>query len=105
MKEEFLHHIWQYQLWNTLDLKTINSDIIEVKKVGDHNTNSGPDFLNTQLKIANFLWAGNVEIHKKSSDWNRHNHQKDTAYNNVILHVVFLHDKIIYLQPVFLLKK
>ncbi|MBC8266277.1 MAG: DUF2851 family protein [Flavobacteriales bacterium] len=96
MKEEFLHHVWKHQLWNTMDLNTINNETIIVKKIGQYNRNSGPDFLNSQIIINEQLWVGNVEIHKKSSDWEKHKHQNDAAYNNVILHVVFRNDKKIF---------
>ncbi|GAA4107820.1 DUF2851 family protein [Aquimarina addita] len=64
-----------------------------LQRTGDHNqSNSGPDFFNAQLTIDNQIWAGTVEIHKKSSDWYVHHHEKDSAYDNVILHVVWEDD-------------
>ena len=93
MKEEFLHYVWQFQLLNTVDLKSIAGDTIQVLKVGDKNTNAGPDFFNGKVKIGNTVWAGNIEIHINSSDWNNHKHQNDSAYDNVILHVVLNHDR------------
>lgn len=93
--EDFLHYIWNFKLFNTLDLKTSNNETIQIIKSGQHNTDAGPDFFNAQIKIGNTTWAGNVEIHIKSSDWDKHQHQKDTAYDNVILHVVYENDKII----------
>jgi hypothetical protein len=96
MKESFLHYLWQYQLFKKSDLSThLNEDLIIVKS-GIHNQNSGPDFLEAKLRIADQLWAGSVEIHLKSSDWYVHHHETDTAYDNVILHVVWEDD-----MPVF----
>ena len=91
-KEDFLHYIWKFKRFKSQDLITTNGESVQIIKVGLHNQDSGPDFFNAQLKIGNTIWAGNVEIHLKSSDWNAHNHQKDSAYNNVILHVVFEHN-------------
>lgn len=88
-KEDFLHYIWKFKRFKTQDLVTTNGESIHIIKVGLHNQDSGPDFFNAQLKIGNTTWVGNVEIHLKSSDWNAHQHQKDKAYNNVILHVVY----------------
>jgi len=96
MQEDFLHYIWQHKKFDTNHLKTTNEETISVVSVGQYNTNSGPDFFNAQLKIGNQLWAGNVEIHIKSSDWFLHNHEQDKAYDNVILHVVWEHDTNIY---------
>ena len=63
-----------------------------VLKSGDQNFNAGPDFLNARLRIGDTTWAGNVEIHINSSDWIKHQHQKNKAYNNVILQVVYQND-------------
>ncbi len=91
MTEVFLYYIWKYQLFTTA-LYTTEGEEISIIKTGLQNTDSGPDFFNARIKIADTVWAGNVEMHIKSSDWKRHHHQKDAAYNNSILHVVFICD-------------
>ncbi len=96
MTEEFLHYIWKFRLFDQLGLKTTAGEIIEIVKVGDHNFDAGPDFFNAKIKVGNTLWAGNVEIHTDSSDWQKHFHQKDKAYDNIILHVVNNADKKLY---------
>jgi len=96
MQEDFLHYIWKLKKFNTSCLKTTNNEDVEIVSVGQHNFNSGPDFFNSQLKIDNQLWAGNVEIHVKSSDWFVHNHEVDSAYDNVILHVVWEYDTEVF---------
>ncbi|RMA56712.1 DUF2851 family protein [Ulvibacter antarcticus] len=96
MKEDFLHYVWKFQKFDTRNVKTTNGEAIHIKKVGDHNTNSGPDFFNAKLTIGSQLWAGNVELHLKSSDWYEHRHEEDVAYENVILHVVWEHDTEIF---------
>ncbi|MFK2819754.1 DUF2851 family protein [Flavobacteriaceae sp. LMIT009] len=92
MQEDFLHYIWQFKKFELQDLKTTANEDVVVKTVGSHNQNAGPDFFNAQLYIGEQLWAGNVEIHLKSSDWFVHNHENDKAYDNVILHVVWEYD-------------
>tara|TARA_R110002049_G_scaffold245596_2_gene419692 strand:- start:5682 stop:6959 length:1278 start_codon:yes stop_codon:yes gene_type:complete len=98
MKEDFLHYCWKYQYFKPGELKTSNGELINVKSVGVHNTNAGPDFLNARLFIGDKEWAGNVEIHINSSDWYQHRHQVDKAYDSVILHVVYNHDKDVSLS-------
>lgn len=92
MKEDYLHYIWKFQKFNPTQLKTKEGESIVIKKVGIHNQNAGPDFLESNLIIGKTEWFGSVEIHLKSSDWNKHRHQHDKAYNNVMLHVVFEDD-------------
>ena len=87
MKEDFLHYLWKQELFEK-KLKSVYDDSVEIISTGIHNTDSGPDFLNARIKINNTLWAGNVEIHTVSDNWEKHKHHKDPAYNNVILHVV-----------------
>ncbi len=91
MREEFLYYLWENrQLQETL--QTIDGEVIEVVATGSRNTNSGPDFLEAKIRIGDKLWAGHVEIHVKTTDWSRHGHQTDKAYQNVILHVVYEND-------------
>src|SRR3990172_5362737 len=96
MTEEFLHHIWKFRLFNQLDLQSTAGETIEIVKVGNHNSDAGPDFFNAQLRIGKTLWAGNVEIHINASDWKKHSHQLDKAYDNIILHIVYNADESIF---------
>jgi hypothetical protein len=93
--EELLHYLWQYGLFNTADLHTTDHQPLRIVRPGMHNRHAGPDFFNAQLQINTIMWAGNVEIHIRSSDWLQHRHQEDPAYDKVILHVVWEHDRII----------
>lgn len=96
MKEDFLHYLWKFKKFDTLNLKTSNKEDILIGNVGQFLKVAGPDFFNAQIKIGNQKWAGNVEIHLKSSDWYVHHHERDAAYENVILHVVWEHDAEIF---------
>jgi len=88
MTEALLHYIWKLRLFNAENLQTKTGEAIEVLHPGFHNHDSGPDFLNAKIRIGKTVWAGNVELHVNSSEWQQHRHQIDDAYNNVILHVV-----------------
>ena len=93
MTEKFLQFIWQHQLFDSSKLETITGEPITVITIGTLHNDSGPDFFNAKIKIGNTIWAGDVEIHIKSSDWQKHHHQKQKQYNSVILHVVSEYDK------------
>jgi Protein of unknown function (DUF2851) len=110
MKEDFLHYLWKFKKFDTLNLKTCDGEDITIINVGQYLELAGPDFFNSQITIGNQKWAGNVEIHLKSSDWYVHHHERDEAYENVILHVVWEHDTEIFRKnnseiPVLELKK
>ena len=77
MKEDFLYYLWQLKRFDVQSLKTTSGEEIMIQNVGELNHDAGPDFLNARIKIGNTLWAGNVEMHLKSSDWLIHQHQKD----------------------------
>ena len=96
MKEEFLHYLWQLQHFDRRQLKTTKGESIEILQTGIHNSDSGPDFHNARLRIGNTIWAGNVELHVHASEWIAHKHQSDNAYDNVILHVVYEEDQVIF---------
>ena len=93
MDEELLIYVWRYKLFSNFNFITTNKDIVEIISFGTRNYDSGPDFFNAKVRIGKQLWAGNVEMHVNSSDWYKHKHQNDKAYNNVVLHVVFNYDK------------
>ena len=92
MKEEFLHFIWVNKLFQADSLWTDDGEPIRILNQGRHNAHSGPDFFDARIRIGKTLWAGNIEIHLKASDWNRHGHQNDPSYRNTILHVVAVSD-------------
>ncbi|TVZ51642.1 DUF2851 family protein [Dokdonia sp. Hel_I_53] len=96
MKEDFLHYLWKYKKFAFAKAKTTSNESIHLVSVGQHNNLAGPDFFNASLQIGAQKWAGNVEIHLKSSDWYAHGHENDPSYDNVILHVVWEHDIDIY---------
>jgi hypothetical protein len=96
MKEEFLHYLWKYSLFYRDQLSDGEGNPITVINPGTYNRDAGPDFFNAKIKIAGTLWAGNVEIHLKSSHFNMHGHHNDPAYNNVILHIVADDDRKVY---------
>ena len=95
MNESFLYYIWQFQYFSKENLQTLEGESITIFNTGFLNTNAGPDFNQAKIKIGSIEWVGNVEIHRKASDWLLHKHSRDEAYNNVILHVVWEGDQLI----------
>ena len=92
MTERLLQYIWQFQYFNPASLCTEEGEVLEIIYPGMFNTNQGPDFLNAKIKIGNTTWAGSIELHIRSTDWNNHKHSGDMHYSNVILHVVWEHN-------------
>lgn len=92
MTERLLQFIWQFQYFNKGELTTTAGESIQIIFPGQYNTNQGPDFSDAKIKIVKTTWAGTVELHIKTSDWQKHNHHGDKNFNNVILHVVWEDD-------------
>ena len=91
--EKLLHYVWKHKIWPLGELLTTDGRNIEIVDPGLYNRrNAGPDFFNAKVKIGSTLWVGNVEIHDRASDWYQHGHDHDTAYDNVVLHVVGIAD-------------
>ncbi len=89
MTEAFLSYVWKMRLYNPDGLHCTTGEPVTVLATGESHNTSGPDFFNAKIRIGDTLWAGNVEIHINSSDWLKHGHQHDGAYQNIILHVVY----------------
>lgn len=90
--EELLQFIWKHKLLKPIPFISKSGTEISILKYGELNADSGPDFFNAQIKVNGLILAGNIEIHIKTSDWLKHNHQNDKAYDNIILHAVYEHD-------------
>ena len=98
MKEELLYFVWQLQYIDKQSITTTNGEPLHVLSPGVRNEHSGPDFEQSRLQLGGIEWFGSVEIHVNASDWNAHGHQRDEAYNRVVLHVVWHEDRTVYRQ-------
>lgn len=96
MREDLLYHVWKFQKLDSDALISKAGEKIKVFHPGARNEQSGPDFFNARIQIEDQLWAGNVEVHIKASDWYLHHHETDSNYDNVILHVVWEQDVDIF---------
>jgi hypothetical protein len=93
MNEKLLQFIWQFRYYNAAELQTTDGESVEVIFPGELNTHQGPDFSNARIKIGETTWAGSVELHIKTSDWHKHQHETDANYGKIVLHVVYQHDE------------
>ncbi len=98
MREDFLHYLWRKARFNLRHLQTTTGQTLSIQDFGRHNTDAGPDFSGGQIRLDGQQWAGNIELHVKSSDWYAHKHDTDPAYDNVILHVVLEEDRPVFLR-------
>lgn len=105
MTERLLQFLWQFKYFNKSELTTADGETVQIISSGQFNTDQGPDFVNAKIKIGKTTWAGNVELHLKTSDWKKHNHEGDKNYKNVILHVVWENDTQRNSIPVIELKE
>jgi len=96
VKEDFLHYVWQYKKFDFSNLTTVSGESLTITNCGNYLQRTGPDFFNAQIVLGNQKWAGNIEIHIKSSDWYVHHHEKDENYDSIILHVVWENDAPIF---------
>ena len=94
--EDFLQYVWKFRLFDRTGLQTTAGEDVDIVAPGLQNVDSGPDFEHAKIRIGDTLWAGNAEVHLSSSEWKKHGHTTDDAYDNVILHVVYRDD-----EPVF----
>lgn len=94
--EQLLHYVWKHKIFPLKELLTTDGQQLEIIDPGLHNRNAGPDFFNAKIKLDGVLWVGNIEIHTASSDWTKHKHHLDQAYDSVILHVATQIDTDVY---------
>ncbi|HEX9951347.1 MAG TPA: DUF2851 family protein [Rubricoccaceae bacterium] len=90
--EAVVQHAWGRGLFGRDALQTTEGEAVRVDRTGRLNRASGPDFSGALVHIGGLAWAGDVEIHRTSADWERHGHHTDPAYSRVVLHVVLTAD-------------
>ena len=95
MTEAFLSFLWKYKLYKDNEWFS-EGERVAILHPGELNTDSGPDYFNVKIKIGNTIWVGNAEIHLKTSDWFRHGHDKNPAFDNVVLHITYEDDMPAY---------
>lgn len=83
-----MQYVWQHRLLMHQDLVTTDGRKVSILDPGLLNRGPGPDFFNAKVLIGDQKWAGSVEMHVRASDWHRHGHDGDAAYEGVVLHVV-----------------
>ena len=96
IKEELLHYLWKVKKIGATEPFSSSGERIHILNWDRYNVDAGPDFLNACIKLGKTIWAGHIEIHLKSSDWFAHKHDKDPNYDNVILYVVYIHNRPVY---------
>lgn len=94
-QEDLLHYVWKLNYYRSDKLKTSDGEDVSIIHPGFHNFDAGPDFSSGKVKIGKTIWNGNIELHLRASDWVKHQHYKDEAYDNIILHVVYEEDEVI----------
>ena len=95
--EMVLQDAWARGLFDADQLVTLEGEPVRILDPGALNTVSGPDFSGARLQIGAapdaLVWAGDVEIHRTSGEWELHGHHEDPAYDRVVLHVVLSPDR------------
>ncbi len=93
LPEIAISHWWRFaDLSKPFTFTDGRSVSIVFRGVWTHGT--GPDFREAMIAIGQTeIRSGSVEIHRNTSDWYHHGHDRDPAYNDVILHVVLHNDR------------
>lgn len=86
--EKLLQKIWLLGLFETRGARLLDGTVLDVLAPGRWNLLGGPDFLGARLRIGGCEVTGDIEVHFHAVDWVRHGHDRDPAYDDVVLHVV-----------------
>ncbi len=93
VREEAVVSIWMEQPWAPHPVRDVKGKMVEIISPGWLKGGAGPDFCDALFRYNNgAIEKGDVEIHVRSSDWLRHKHFRDPAYNDTRLHVVLYCD-------------
>lgn len=96
MKEAFLQYIWENDLFDHNNMRTVTGQKLEIIKRGKLINNSCTTFFDAQIKIGDILWNGNIEVHVTSRNIKQKGKEASISRKNVILNVVDYYEKPIY---------
>ena len=89
-RERLLHRLWREQRLAARPLPADDGSRIQVIFPGWPNGDRGPDFHGAMLATEEGrLLQGDVELHIHARDWRHHGHDRDPAYDKVVLHVAW----------------
>lgn len=86
LPERLLARLWRAKEGRSL--RTVDGRRVKVLYAGRPAPGHGPDFQDAVVRMNGERAAGNVELHRRPSDWHAHGHDTDPAYDDVMLHVV-----------------
>lgn len=90
--EAVVNTAWQNIAGAGVVLSTVDERRVHILYGGRPSDEPGSDIKDAVMNIDGKAAKGNIEIHVRSSDWCKHAHHLDKAYNGNILHVVMFHD-------------
>lgn len=91
--ERIVQALWMEQPWAPGPVLDTRKRAVRIISPGWLNGAAGPDFKGAVFSVdGGEPERGDVELHVRSSDWRRHKHHLDPAYNSVKLHVVIFQD-------------
>jgi hypothetical protein len=88
--ERLLQAVWQHQRLCRDQLRTAGESAVRVLHPGFASVEGGPDFRGAVIQIGDGPpRSGDVEVDLRVSGWHAHGHDRNPAFQNVILHVVW----------------
>ena len=92
--ERLLQTIWQHQRLLREQLKTLDGTPARILHPGFRSVEGGPDFRGAVVQLGDgSAQTGDIEVDLRSSGWHAHGHDRNPAFQNVILHVVWESEK------------
>ena len=88
--ERLLQTIWQHQRLRRDQLATLDGQSLRVLHPGFRSVEGGPDFRGALVQVGDDPpRSGDVEVDIRASGWHAHGHDRNPAFKNVILHVIW----------------
>lgn len=88
MPEDLVQRFWRERDFAQGGLRVRDGRALVVRDPGRWNLLGGPDFRGAELVLGGLPVVGDVEVHFRAADWRAHGHDRDPAYDAVVLHVL-----------------